>query len=184
MTLGLMFIMLPYRTWKSGLNGERKTVKNISDKLGSNYSLFNNVLLKDQKRVDIDHIVVGPTGIFVIETKNNEGIVTFDGDKWGGIRGNPCGQAVSNAIRIKDILKNCEVFKEEDPYVNAAVLFTNSKINLKAPKDPKQCKVLQIKTLTDTNLSDYVRNRPICFSNEEIASIEQSLKINIGNYED
>ena len=181
---GLMFIMLPYRTYKSGLNGERKVVKNISDKLGSNYSLFNNVLLNDRKRGDIDHIIVGPTGIFVMETKNNEGLVTFDGYKWVGIRGNPSGQAVSNAVRIKDILTNCEVFKEREPYVNAVVLFTNNKINPIVPEDPKLCKVLQIKKLTDTSLSDYIRNGPIRFSNEEITSIEQSLITRIGNYDE
>jgi len=43
-------------------------------RLADEYSLLNNVLLRDpKKRDDIDHIIVGPTGIFVIETKNNQG---------------------------------------------------------------------------------------------------------------
>ena len=144
-SFGLVFIMLPYRTYRSGLNGERKVIKNISDKLGSNYSLLNDVLLNDGKRGNVDHMIVGPTGIFVIETKNNQWIVTFDGYRWKGIRGEPCGQAKYNTFRIKDILKSCEVFKEKDLYVNAVVLFTNRRINLKISKDPEWCKVLQIK---------------------------------------
>jgi hypothetical protein len=187
-TFGLIFIMLPYRTYKSGLTGERNVVKNISDKLSSDYSIFNDVLLKDGKRSgNVDHIIVGPTGIFVMETKNNKGIVTYDGYNWKGIslNGNPSGQAVSNALRIRDILKNCEVFKEKAPYVNAVVLFTNSKINLKISKDPQWgCKVFQIKKLTDSCLSDYIKNEPIRFSDKEITSIEQSLKIRIGNYDE
>jgi hypothetical protein len=180
-TLGAIFIMLPYRTWKSGLTGERNVVKNISDKLGSNYSLFNDVLLTDGKRGNIDQMIVGPTGIYVIETKNNQGTVTYDGHKWKGISRDPSQQAVFNSVRIRDILKDCEVFKNRKPYVNPVVLFTNSKINPKVSEDPKYCKVLQIKKLTDTNLSEYVRSGPIRFSNEEIASIEQSLRTRIGN---
>jgi len=184
-TFGLIFIMLPYRTYKSGLTGERNVVKNISDKLSSDYSIFNDVLLKDGKRSgNVDHIIVGPTGIFVMETKNNKGIVTYDGYKWGGISGNPSQQAVSNMFRIKDILKYCEVFKEKAPYVNAVILFTNSKIGLKISKDPEWCKVLQIGKPTDSSLSDYIKNEPVRFSDKEITSIEQSLKIRIGNYDE
>jgi hypothetical protein len=183
-TLGLIFMMLPYRTYKSGLTGERNAVKNVSDKLNSSYSIFNDVLLKDGKRSgNVDHIIVGPTGIFVMETKNNKGIVTYDGYKWTGISGNPSQQAVSNSLRIKDILKNCQVFKDKAPYVNAVVLFTNSKINLKKSKDPEWCKVLQIKKLTDSSLSDYIMNEPIGFSDKEITLIEENLKTRIGNYE-
>ena len=185
-TLGLFFIMLPYRTYKSGLNGERKVVKNISDKLSHDYSIFNDVLLKDGKRSgNVDHIIVGPTGIFVMETKNNEGTVTFDGYNWkGSISGNPSWQTVSNMFRVKDILKDCEVFKNKDLYLNAVLLFTNSKISLKVSSDPKYCKVLQIRKLTDPYLSDYIKNEPIRFSDEEVASIEKILEARIGNYDE
>jgi hypothetical protein len=177
--------MLPYRTYKSGLTGERNVVKNISDKLSSDYSIFNDVLLKDGKRSgNVDHIVVGPTGIFVMETRNNKGVVTFDGYNWKGISGNPSQQAVSNTFRIKDILKNCEVFKKKAPYVNAVVVFTNSKIDLKISKEPKWCRVFRVKKLTDSSLSDYIKNEPIRFSDKEITSIEQSLKIRIGNFDE
>ena len=177
--------MLPYTTYKSGLTGERAVVKNISDKLSSDYSIFNDVLLKDQKRGgNVDHIIVGPTGIFVMETKNNKGVVAYNGYNWKGIRGNPSQQAVSNTFRIKDILKNCEVFKEKALYVNAVVLFTNSKIDLKISKDPEWCNVLQIRKPADSSLSDYIKNEPIRFSDKEITAIEQSLKIRIGNYDE
>lgn len=184
LSFGTIFIMLPYRTYKSGLTGERNAVKNISDKLGSNYSIFNDVLLKDGKRGNIDHVVVGPTGIFVIETKNNRGVVAYGDDGWKGIRGDPSGQAKFNSVRIKNILENCEVFKRKYPYANAVIPFTNSKIKLKMSKDPKQCKVIQIKKPTDSSLSDYIRNGPILFSHEDITSIEQSITVKIGNYDE
>jgi len=184
LTLGMFFIMLPYSTWKSGLTGERNVVKNVSDKLSSDYSMFNDVLLKDGKRGNIDHIIVGSTGVFVIETKNNEGTITYDG-YWKGIRGNPSEQANSNMFRIKDILKKCEVFKKKDPYVKSIVVFANRKANLKILEEPKWgCRVVQIKKQTDSSLSDYIESEPLRFSDEEIKSIEQSLRISIGNYDE
>jgi hypothetical protein len=35
-TFSTFFIMLPYRNWKSGLNGERAVIKNISDSFPAN----------------------------------------------------------------------------------------------------------------------------------------------------
>jgi len=183
-TFGMFFIMLPYKTWMSGLTGERNVVKNVSDKLSSDYSLFNDVLLKDGKRGNIDHIIVGSTGVFVIETKNNEGTITYDG-YWKGVRGNPSEQANSNMFRIKDILKKCGAFKGKDPYVKSIVVFANRKANLKILKEPKWgCKVVQIKNPADSSLSDYIKNWAISFSGEEVRSIEQCLKVSIGNYDE
>jgi len=76
------------------------------------------------------------------------------------------------------------VFKEKALYVNAVVLFTNSKINLKISTNPEWCEVFQIKKLTDSCLPDYIENEPISFSDKEIMSIEQSLTIRIGNYDE
>jgi hypothetical protein len=110
-TFSTIFIMLPYRTWKSGLTGEKIVIKNISDKLSSDYSIFNDVLLADGKRKgDIDHLIVGPTGIFVIETKNSKEMVSYDGYKWTGMTKDSSNQVEINAFRLKDILKKCEVF--------------------------------------------------------------------------
>ena len=72
--------LLPYQTWKSGLTGERAVLNNLSTNLNNEFSIFNDVLLREGKRRgNIDHIVVGPTGVFVIETKNNSGKVVYDG---------------------------------------------------------------------------------------------------------
>lgn len=81
-------------------------------------------------------------------------------------------------------MRECEVFKSKDLYVNAVVLFTNRKLDLKVPSDPKWFKVIHIKKLTDANLSDHVKNEPVRFSDEEVATIEQVLQDRIGNYDE
>jgi hypothetical protein len=125
---GLMQFFVPYQHWRSGLNGERRVEKNLSNKLSDGYSLYNDVLLKDgQRGGNVDHIVVGPTGIFVIETKNNQGAVTYDRYGWKGMgeNRNPISQVNKSMFRIKDILKNCDVFEDDNTrlYLKSIVVF-------------------------------------------------------------
>jgi hypothetical protein len=180
---GLIQFLVPYTYWKSGLTGERSVEKNLSDKLGDEYSIFNNVLLRDpKKRGDIDHIIVGSTGIFVIETKNNQGKISFNGFSWKGIKGSPSQQARDNMFRVKDILKNCVVFRDKDPFLEHMVVFSNPKANVTISREPEyRCKIIQFKRKSDTNLADFIKNQPICFSDQEVAKIEQCLRTSIVN---
>ena len=186
-TFSAFFIGLPYRTWKSGLNGERVVIKNISVKLDSEYSMFNDVLLADGKRRgNIDHMIIGPTGIFVIETKNNRGEVNFDGYRWKGMTRNPINQVETNAFRVKDILKQSEVFVQKEPFVNAVLLFSNSKakLNIDQEKNLKWSKIIRIRNQSDKSLADYILNKPKVFSDHEVGLIEAFLMTKISNYDD
>lgn len=60
---------------KIGAEGE-KSVSLVLNQLPSEYVTFNDVLLKTRKGTSqIDHVVVSPYGIFVIETKNYSGAI-------------------------------------------------------------------------------------------------------------
>lgn len=57
--------------------GEIALTSQAKNHLGAEYQLLNNVELKDdQKTLHIDHILLSPYGIFVIETNNIEGDIT------------------------------------------------------------------------------------------------------------
>jgi len=80
---------------------------------------------------DIDHIVVGPTGVFVIETKANKGHITTDGKKLY-INGFPpekdfLKQSKQNAFWIHDVLKNIHEIKL---WVTPVLVFTSAQGNL------------------------------------------------------
>lgn len=55
--------------------GEQHVADACMARLNNDYILFNNVTLRDQQQstTQIDHILVSPYGIFVIETKNYSG---------------------------------------------------------------------------------------------------------------
>ena len=65
--------LLPSQSETRGLRGERK-VFSILKELPDEYYIWNDIVLqRNGYSVQIDHIVISPYGIFVIETKNFKG---------------------------------------------------------------------------------------------------------------
>lgn len=76
--------LLPSQSETRGLIGERK-VFSILKELPDEYYIWNDIVLqRNGYSVQIDHIVISPYGIFVIETKNYKGWIygNDDCDKW------------------------------------------------------------------------------------------------------
>lgn len=59
-----------------GARGEEMAAGELA-RLGAEWTVFNGLLLPDGQ--DIDHVAVGPQGLFVIETKHWSGEVTVEG---------------------------------------------------------------------------------------------------------
>ena len=179
---GVTQFIAPYQHLKMGLNGERKVVMNISNKLGYEHALFNDVMLKDGKRLgNIDHILVGHRGIFAVETKNIDGKLFVNGDIWKGVRGSPSLQAKNHARRLYMLINNSRVLGGEIPYVKPIVVLSSKKTQLTIEKYPERCKIIQIKEITDNTLYDYIMENDVLFSTQEIELIVQFLKGRIAN---
>ena len=58
--------------WRVGADGERKTEQALRSLGSSTWSAFHDV---ECSRGNYDHIVVGPAGVLLLETKNLQGIV-------------------------------------------------------------------------------------------------------------
>lgn len=67
-------------SWKKGNEGEI-IVADYLDTLPEDYLIFNDVKIPGMGG-NIDHIVIGPTGIYVIETKNYTGKYRIKGNQW------------------------------------------------------------------------------------------------------
>ena len=104
---------------EAGLEGERKT-RSIFAKLDDRYIVFSDLTLEvSAQRSQIDHIVVGPTGVFVIETKNLNGYIEGQasdhqvvqhkvGRKGGEYQKqlyNPVRQVSTHVYRVAQLLK-------------------------------------------------------------------------------
>lgn len=67
-------------TLQAGLRGQRSTIEMLS-LLDDTYYLINNLKLPGRAD-DVDHIVVGPNGVFAIETKNHRGRISWEDGQW------------------------------------------------------------------------------------------------------
>ena len=71
----LLVIILNKKIQESEINLGEKEVKNILNKI-EGYKLINDIMIKTEKGTSqIDHILIGRKGIFVIETKDYNGLI-------------------------------------------------------------------------------------------------------------
>lgn len=61
--------------WRQGAEGEKLTAKALRPLTRRGWALANDI---QTKRGNIDHILVGPAGVFLLETKNLGGIVSVE----------------------------------------------------------------------------------------------------------
>ena len=98
------------------------------------------------------------------------------------MRGSPSQQASDNTFRVKDVLKNCPVFRYNDLFLEHLAVFSNPRAIITIGQEPEYgYKAIHFKKKADSNLADFIANKPIRFSDQEVAKIEQCLRANIAN---
>lgn len=133
-----------------GLEGENFVLKQLNT-LPVDYYVFHDVTLPDG-RGNIDHIVVGPTGLFVIETKNYSGKYKINGNQWYyykdnkyiKINKNPGAQLIRNTLDLKSFLETKGINKSEI-YANGIVAFIQNKYTI--TQEPENYTVLSPKMI-------------------------------------
>jgi len=139
-------------SWQKGLEGEN-LVSNYLNTLPKDYFVFNDVNLPG-KGGNIDHVVIGPTGIYVIETKNYSGRYRIKGNQWfyykNGqymeIKKNPGTQVRRNTLNLIDFLNQRNISTKKT-WITSLVAFNCS--NFKVLQTPQKYKVLLPKTVPD-----------------------------------
>jgi len=159
--LGLVLIIYTYNTsgsWIKGDIGERITTHHLKKLPKEEYVIFDDVTLPETHG-NIDHIVVGQTGIFVIETKNYSGHYIVDADEWyhktnKGIQKamfNPGKQVTWNSMRLKKYLSNNGV-RTFDLWITSIVTMTSHNITIQ--RKPKTYKILR-----PSDIPGFIMNR-------------------------
>jgi len=135
------YYLRKYRIYNGGLQGEKTVTKLLCKTLNDDYYLLNDIYLQGGGG-DIDHIVLGPNGVFVLETKNWSGKITCNGDGWQRpgkhYMGSPSRQVKRNAAKIMRLIESTSVLGSLSIWVEGIVVFTNSnvKLNINNPTVP------------------------------------------------
>ena len=124
-------------TWSIGAQGEEEVAECLN-LLDDRYYVIHDVVLPEMTG-NIDHIVLGPNGIFAIETKNHKGFITCQGDWWKqrkigrrgtpylGKMGSPSKQVKRKAVLLSRFIQ--DRFKI-NLYINGIVVFANEEARL------------------------------------------------------
>lgn len=92
------------RSWEKGWDGEVAVGRKLADELPRSYCVIHDLTTDFS---NLDHVVVGPTGVFAVETKNWRGLVTADGNNELLLNGSPTDkpfirQFTRSIMEIKD----------------------------------------------------------------------------------
>lgn len=167
----LIIILLNKREAKDINLGEEE-VKKVLSKI-SGYKLLNDIMIrKENGTSQIDHILVGKKGVFIIETKDYSG--TIKGEEYSKYWTQTINKRKNhfyNPIRQNyGHLKSVEkLIKEKDIYISLIVFTNKSKLKGLKTETP----VIQVK-----KLKRFIRKykSDIKLSNDQIEDIYKSLK--------
>ncbi len=110
--------------WRFGAEGEERTAKALRSLIRSGWVLVNDV---PAKRGNYDHILIGPAGVFVLETKRLAGTVSVrrgvlsvqhDGDEGGRYeKSNVTAIVRAGAAELSEILRTHQIHLWVQPLV-------------------------------------------------------------------
>jgi len=134
--LGLGFVRFyrRYANYRNGFEGEKRVAKYLESNFSDDYYLINDVVYVNDRgyKQNIDHVVLGPNGIFVIETKDYKGkikvkqssILPFQFGR------SPIGQAQGNAVWIKGLIDKSGILGDFKLWIKPILVFSNPTVEI------------------------------------------------------
>ena len=121
--------------WRRGIEGKKKVTDALKE-LDDSYILINGALLP-RKGGQVNHVLLGPAGIFVITTKNYGGSLRCYGEDWfkkGRIKEYQI-RSISNQAKIytqdiKDVADDVHADDYPIKKVESVLVFTNPNVKL------------------------------------------------------
>lgn len=119
---------------RKGRLGER-LITELLGKLPDDYCLINDVSL-GRRRGNVDHVLIGPCGVVVIETKRWAGEISCNGDDWY-VNGRKCHsvsrQANAGAAAIRELLlqRNAGQAGSSFRFIESIAVFTHPTCRLR-----------------------------------------------------
>jgi hypothetical protein len=148
LVIGIRLLLYGYNkkeNWNKGIRGEQ-TVAYYLNQLPEDYSIFNDIKFPGSYG-NLDHIVIGPNGIFVIETKNYKGFYIVKDKEWyykngshiKKARSKPGKQVITNSMSLRKFLMDNNI-NMDGVWIDSIVTLINK--NFKIEQKPRHYNVL------------------------------------------
>jgi hypothetical protein len=163
-----------------GQGGEDRAGFSLWLWLSKQWVLVNDVVLepKPDEFIQIDHVLVGPLGVFLIETKAWEGAFTAYKDNWKrkeGSRWVPCDSPTKQNVRhlrlfrvwLEDVLPDLKSVLPQDGITPLVLLLRAKWLRV------KDCSMQVFQSTLD--LHTYLRRRPRLLTDDQVTLIADTL---------
>jgi hypothetical protein len=115
--------------YADGASGEERVAKALRN-LSDEFHVIHGI---ETPHGDVDHLVIGPTGVFCLDAKHWSGNVTHDGNSGLLVNNYPTDKPVlklakAQALALRDML--CET--DDGPYFQGVLVFVGCNLNLPA----------------------------------------------------
>ena len=112
---------------RKGAAGENAVAQILKD-FPDNFCVINGLTTPFG---DLDHVVIGPTGVYIIDTKNWKGVVSADGKGELLLNGKPPDKPtvkplVTRMMNVKDKIKT---LSNLDPFFKAVLVFPIARVD-------------------------------------------------------
>ena len=160
-----------FMPWIKGARGEEAVGRFLAELVPEGYRILHDV---DTGRGNLDHVAVGPTGVWAIETKAWTG--TVYAGKGGVFMRNgrdekaTLKQAMGEAFEVKSRIAHTGL----TPWVNALVVLTATRL----PKGPM--KFGQVRVIESKDLLSTIRSGPTRMSPEDIKVAARAVMLGAG----
>jgi len=175
--------LLAWATWKwmdrvekdrdnfvRGMDGETRVAIALS-MLPEAFRVFHNL---DEDFGNIDHLVVGPTGMFAIETKNWKGIVSSDGKGELLANGRPASKPNVRRFtaRIMGLKEKVQALTRLDPFICGLMVFPIARVEVRNGQTGT------VDCLSLEHLCDHIqtKSKGRALSNDEVAQIAKAVE--------
>ena len=152
-TVGVYYYLKKYQNCRQGMKGEKRVRQFLESRLNDSYYLINDVEYVNDRgsKENIDHIVLGPNGIFAIETKDYRGKITCKRGYWAvpfPFGRSPSSQAKGNAYWVKQAIDASRVLGNLKVWVDPIVVFSNPDVELETVDSDVE--VVKLENLADS----------------------------------
>ncbi len=161
--------------WGKGAEGERRTAEALRPLEAEGWILLNDLPLPERKRANIDHVLIGPPGVFVIETKNYKGRGRVERSRLvinGRDRKRDLEEVWHEAGAVQFLLRVQLANVGLD--VRAVLCIHNSSLEGGWFREPE---IDQVRIASPKRLVAWVRSQPARLSSADVQSLAETLAI-------
>lgn len=155
--------------WERGAQGEHLVAAALAT-LGPKWAVMHDMRWPGRRFANIDHVAVGPGGIFVIDAKNWSGKITVTG---GVLRQNGYRREKEVASCADAAIAVGEVIPDHIAHVSGVLCFVGD-VSVEG-----LCRDVHL--TTTTTLPDFLTSQPVVLSAAEIQSVLAQLRSNTGD---